>query len=106
VFPGGNYDKKQDQSLAITAIRETFEESGLLLASSSSLPAPSESILDAARFAIHQQQMLFQDFLLNNSLKPDAESLLPFMKWITPVGPPKYGLVCCVFRSSTDLSRS
>ncbi|KAH6873663.1 hypothetical protein BKA70DRAFT_1352377 [Coprinopsis sp. MPI-PUGE-AT-0042] len=79
VFPGGNYDKKQDKLLAITAIRETFEESGLLLASSSS-PAPPESTLDEARFAIHQQQML---------LKPDVDSLLPFMKWITPVGPPK-----------------
>ncbi|KAH6899478.1 NUDIX domain-containing protein [Coprinopsis sp. MPI-PUGE-AT-0042] len=88
VFPGGNYDKKQDKLLAITAIRETFEESGLLLASSSS-PAPPESTLDEARFAIHQQQMLFQDFMSENSLKPDVDSLLPFMKWITPVGPPK-----------------
>jgi 8-oxo-dGTP pyrophosphatase MutT (NUDIX family) len=103
VFPGGNYDKKQDQSLAITAIRETFEESGLLLAASSSSP-PSEGILDEARFAIHQQQMLFQDFMSNNSLKPDVGSLFPFMKWITPVGPPKYSLVCCVPRIWTDMT--
>ena len=74
--------------MAITAIRETFEESGLLLASSSS-PGPSEGTLDAARLAIHQQEMLFQDFMSEHRLTPDADSLLPFMKWITPVGPPK-----------------
>ncbi|EAU82378.2 hypothetical protein CC1G_06688 [Coprinopsis cinerea okayama7 len=90
VFPGGNYDQKQDKSLAITAIRETFEESGLLLASpSSGNSTVPESVLDEARFAIHQQRKLFEDFLSENSLTPDIGSLLPFTKWITPVGPPK-----------------
>lgn len=91
VFPGGNFDKGQDSSLAITAIREMFEESGLLLASpaSGSSRALSEEELDEARFAVHQQKLSFNDFLLENDLEADVSSLLPFTKWVTPVGPPK-----------------
>lgn len=93
VFPGGNFDKTQDQSLAMTAIRETFEESGLLLASSTSvttsLSSLSDSLLDEARHAIHQQKLNFQTFLTSHDLKADLGSLLPFTEWITPVGPPR-----------------
>ncbi|RDB21194.1 putative nudix hydrolase 7 [Hypsizygus marmoreus] len=87
VFPGGNFDKKQDDSLAITAIRETFEESGLLLASSSSVPPVTlpDASLDEARFKIHSQKLNFQTFLAENRLTADIYSLLPFTQWITPV---------------------
>ncbi|KAF5387592.1 hypothetical protein D9757_006526 [Collybiopsis confluens] len=91
VFPGGNYDKKQDSSLRITAIRETFEESGLLIASPSSSTSrlPPDRILDEARFAVHEQKRTFQNFLDEYCLKADTDALLPFTAWITPAGPPK-----------------
>ncbi|KAL0568076.1 hypothetical protein V5O48_013920 [Marasmius crinis-equi] len=91
VFPGGNYDKNQDDSFEITAIRETFEESGLLIASptSSHGALPPDSVLDEARHAVHSQKTLFREFLDKHSLKPDTDSLMPFTQWITPVGAPR-----------------
>ena len=87
MFPGGNFDKKQDNSLAMTAIRETFEESGLLLAfSRSSAPPLLETVLDEARHKIHQQKLLFPCFLQSKNIEADVDSLLPFTQWITPVG--------------------
>ena len=90
VFPGGNFDKKQDASLAMTAIRETFEESGLLLATPSSPPPlEEEADLEEARNEIHQQKLLFQKFLQSRNLEANVGSLLPFTQWITPVGQPQ-----------------
>lgn len=80
----------------MTAIRETFEESGLLLASLSPsfapLPGPleeGEAVLEEARNEIHQQKLLFQNFLQSRNLEANVESLLPFTQWITPVGQPR-----------------
>ncbi|KAK0229039.1 NUDIX hydrolase domain-like protein [Armillaria fumosa] len=90
VFPGGNYDPKQDTSLPMTAIRETFEESGLLVGvTGSSLPAGP--VLEAARHKIHSQKLLFQTFLDENqlSVRTDSDVLLPFTEWITPVDAPR-----------------
>ncbi|KAJ8456978.1 hypothetical protein ONZ45_g18503 [Pleurotus djamor] len=89
VFPGGNYDKQEDSSLEITAIRETFEESGLLLARSASGTTPTDAILDEARFAIHSRKASFNTFLQKHNLEADVSALLPFTQWITPVGPPR-----------------
>ncbi|KAF5373936.1 hypothetical protein D9758_000864 [Tetrapyrgos nigripes] len=91
VFPGGNYDSKQDSSIRMTAIRETFEESGLLIArpTSSSSKMPSDSILDKARHDIHSNKLLFKSFLEEHGLEADVESLMPFTEWITPRGAPR-----------------
>jgi len=94
VFPGGNYDQKQDDSLKMTAIRETFEESGLLLASfdgsSQDISSLDDVRLDDARNGVHQQRILFQDFLNSNHLRADSDQLLPFTQWITPISSPRY----------------
>lgn len=71
----------------MTAIRETFEEAGVLLASQSSGSRASElpdSAFDEARKAIHAGKLLFTDFLTKNGLVPNTTSLLPFSSWITP----------------------
>ncbi|KAI5900532.1 uncharacterized protein SCHCODRAFT_02608140 [Schizophyllum commune H4-8] len=92
VFPGGNLDPAQDgDSLAMTAIRETFEESGLLLASPSTSPStsPPASVLEEARRAIHAQRTSFSDFLAKEGLRADVDALLPFTEWVTPVEQPR-----------------
>jgi 8-oxo-dGTP pyrophosphatase MutT (NUDIX family) len=105
VFPGGNYDEKQDDSFQMTAIRETFEETGLLLASESESesesglprsqsrwsplsppPSLSEAALDASRESVHSGRTLFRDFLKQHALTADVKALLPFTEWITPLG--------------------
>ncbi|EEB91528.1 hypothetical protein MPER_10095 [Moniliophthora perniciosa FA553] len=56
VFPGGNYDKYQDESFQMTAIRETFEES------------------DEARYTIQSQKLPFRTFLDEHGLKAEPSS--------------------------------
>ncbi|TFK76361.1 hypothetical protein BDN72DRAFT_867345 [Pluteus cervinus] len=89
VFPGGNYDSEQDDSFGITAIRETFEESGILLATSTTGVMPPDSVLEVARRAIHSRKMTFKSFLEEHKLKPNVDSLLPFTEWITPPNAPR-----------------
>ncbi|EGO21167.1 hypothetical protein SERLADRAFT_398580 [Serpula lacrymans var. lacrymans S7.9] len=84
VFPGGNYDAKQDSSLAMTAIRETFEESGVLFASSSNPIRLSSTVINEARKAVHEQKLDFQSFLSKHHFKVDIGALLPFTIWVTP----------------------
>ncbi|TFY73447.1 hypothetical protein EWM64_g10564, partial [Hericium alpestre] len=76
VFPGGNFDPAQDASYQMTAIRETFEETGLLLTSSAG--AVDDPTLDTARAAIHAQKLHFGDFLATHQLTADTDALLPF----------------------------
>ncbi|KAI9466357.1 NUDIX hydrolase domain-like protein [Lactarius psammicola] len=89
VFPGGNYDEIQDESYQMTAIRETFEETGLLLATSPSGSPPSEAVLDAERESINARKTLFGDFLRRYALVADVKALLPFTEWVTPLGSPR-----------------
>ncbi|KAF7295549.1 Nudix hydrolase domain-containing protein [Mycena indigotica] len=83
VFPGGNFDAAQDSSLAETAIRETFEEAGLLFASGSGSNFPDNEAFDIARKSVHANNG-WKEFLKKYELKPDTQALLPFTQWITP----------------------
>ncbi|KAF8469919.1 NUDIX domain-containing protein [Gautieria morchelliformis] len=110
VFPGGNYDPQQDapSNMRLTAIRETFEESGVLLVTNtSSLPSPTQAALEAARESIHAQRKTFTSFLADNKLTPNVDSLLPFTQWITPPTIPRrfhtHFFVTFIPASSIDL---
>lgn len=76
------------------AIRETFEESGILLAreagsSNSSLLSLPQTDLAAARLLIHDDKIKFSDWLQSVGGRPDLARLIPFTRWITPLAEPR-----------------
>ncbi|RYP05100.1 hypothetical protein DL765_009945 [Monosporascus sp. GIB2] len=109
VFPGGNLSAFHDGEIPppgdagrhadslpyrLGAIRETFEESGILIArdvrggGNALLNLPSAD-RDAARRAIYENKERFVDWVERVGGVVDAESLLPFTRWITPEATPK-----------------
>ncbi|KUJ24429.1 uncharacterized protein LY89DRAFT_572198 [Mollisia scopiformis] len=108
VFPGGNLSTSQDGEIPapndprrhvdglayrMGAIRECFEESGILLArrndGSSDLLDVEESVREQARKDIHSGQVNFGDWVKEMGGTVDTESLIPFTRWITPTNLPK-----------------
>ncbi|PYH80681.1 NUDIX family hydrolase [Aspergillus uvarum CBS 121591] len=103
VFPGGNLSAQDGQCPPAedqerhddgpwyrnAAIRELFEESGILLAkdnvSGKMISVPEEQ-REPGRRAIHQNQTTFLEWLRQQSLNavPDTDGLIPFTRWITP----------------------
>jgi 8-oxo-dGTP pyrophosphatase MutT (NUDIX family) len=113
VFPGGSVDKGDQEIIArpelysggegldanalrfrIAAIRETFEESGILLAR----PRGSKALVDATRAAqigardraaLCDGKTTFLKVLSEHELLLDLDELVPYAHWITPEGMPK-----------------
>src|ERR1700760_4760478 len=113
VFPGGSVDASDkeiaakpelmsggegldalDVGVRIAAIRETFEESGILLAR----PHGSAALVNAARAAeiekAHRADLCagkikFPAVLADNGLSLALDLLVPYAHWITPEGMPK-----------------
>jgi len=67
------------------AIRELFEESGVLLAEH----ALSTQALEAARVALNAGSLDWHEFAAENALQLQCDRLHYFSFWITPVGAPK-----------------
>jgi len=71
------------------AIRECFEESGILLAKSREKPgellALSDGELEHGRHAIHKEEVEFRDWLESKGGVPDMGGLHAFTRWLTPI---------------------
>ncbi len=113
VFPGGSVDKNDKEIIAspalysggeglddaelsfrIAAIRETFEESGILLAR----PKGSKMLVDAGRAreieaahrtALCESKTTFLQVLTDSGVALALDELVPYAHWITPEGMPK-----------------
>jgi 8-oxo-dGTP pyrophosphatase MutT (NUDIX family) len=113
VFPGGSVDKNDKEIIArselytggegldaaglsfrIAAIRETFEESGILL----TRPKGSKALVDAKRASeieaahradLNDRKITFLQVLTDNSMVLALDELVPYAHWITPEGMPK-----------------
>ena len=111
VFPGGNLEAsdgplpaddgdvgRHSDNIAYRtgAIRELFEEAGVLLARESSDPKQPLLSLDpdtrlAGRNDVYGGKISFADWLKKQSSTAvlDTDSLVPFTRWITPINVPK-----------------
>jgi 8-oxo-dGTP pyrophosphatase MutT (NUDIX family) len=75
------------RALVCAAVRETFEESGVLLAG----PSPDTVVSDTGPYADARQALLNRDvslagFLASAGLVLRADLLRPWANWVTPVG--------------------
>lgn len=82
-----NADDKTARGLVCAAVRETFEESGVLLAG----PGPESVVEDttgddweADRIALIDRSLAFADFLDRRGLVLRSDLLRPWAHWITP----------------------
>jgi 8-oxo-dGTP pyrophosphatase MutT (NUDIX family) len=114
VFPGGGVDKRDadasvswagpppsewakwfgcDESLAralvCAAVRETFEESGVLLAGTESDVLQDTSPYDSVRQALVSREVSLAGFLADANLTLRADLLRPWANWLTPEAEPR-----------------
>lgn len=112
VFPGGSMDPGdraiaedaalvsdrgglavESAAIRVSGIRETFEESGILLArprdADALISAGRSAALMPQRAALDEGRVSFAEILHRDALRPAIDLLVPFAHWITPTGLPK-----------------
>lgn len=83
------------RALVCAAVRETFEESGVLLAGApggapgSPLAVPAGPSWDADRAALAAGTLTFAELLSRRGLVLRADLLVPWARWVTPEGEPR-----------------
>jgi 8-oxo-dGTP pyrophosphatase MutT (NUDIX family) len=94
LYSGGEGMDAATLGFRIAAIRETFEESGILLAR----PKGAKALIDAKRAgeiasahraALNERKTTFLEVLEGNGLCLALDLLMPYAHWITPEGMPK-----------------
>ncbi len=74
-----------ERAFRICAVREAFEESGILIARHPSDPAhPIGPRAAAGRDAVARGEVGFRDFVAGLGLRLDLGAMMPFAHWITP----------------------
>lgn len=108
VFPGGALSAEHDGNIPqpddplrhqdgpayrLAAVRETFEECGILLAKNKDTGKLFTEISDEereeGRKAVHGGKIAFKTLLEKWGAEPDVDSLIPFTRWVTPPNVPK-----------------
>lgn len=117
VFPGGGVDERDFQAdiawagpsveqwaaqldtdaataraLVCAAVRETFEESGVLLAGPSTNEMVSDTTAadwEADRVALEAREFSFSEFLQRRGLVLRSDLLVPWSAWLTPIFEPR-----------------
>ena len=108
VFPGGKLDPSDsdprweplcvgwdiveagERILRIAAIREAYEEAGILLARGpSGQPWSGDPIAVEMREKVARNETAFIDFVSTLDARLDLLALVPFARWVTPVMMPK-----------------
>ena len=80
-----------EQAAKITALRECFEEAGLLPGCSvggQSMAAIPDAVREL-RTSVHAGQTSFSDALDAGVIRPILDAMVPFGRWVTPAGPPR-----------------
>ena len=81
VFPGGSVqedDRAWEDEIRAAAMRELFEEAGILLS-----PGAREADCNEVRRLVERGRS-FGEALSKAGLKPDLEALVMFARWVTP----------------------
>ncbi|MBL1079211.1 NUDIX domain-containing protein [Nocardia sp. 2] len=83
-------DAPRAQALVCAAVRETFEECGVLLAGPTAASVVSDtSVYAEARGQLERRELSFAQFLTREKLVLRADLLRPWDHWITPVVEPR-----------------
>lgn len=87
---GWNATAEEERAPRIAAIREAFEESGILLARhSDGREFLGDKSVTAARGDVDEGKRSFHDLVRAHGLKLDLTDLTPFSRWVTPTFMPK-----------------
>lgn len=106
VFPGGHISPQDgdlpplndvrrhedSEPYRMGAIRECFEETGILLAKkrgSDGLLELSDKDREHGRHAVHNEKIPFREWLNGVGGEADTASLIPFTRWLTPINVPR-----------------
>jgi 8-oxo-dGTP pyrophosphatase MutT (NUDIX family) len=94
LYTGGEGCDPAELSFKIAAVRETFEESGILLArprgSNELVEAKQAAHIEARhRVALSERKTTFLEVLADSGMVLALDALVPYARWITPEGMPK-----------------